>query len=856
MLRALAEGRLPDERPNYDYFAQLLAFESQITVKPKRCWIFVAHNDVAVRADGSGYNPATGEELSEDDYPHLRENLVKDSWPREDKAMLPGTLLHRFTKMLEQVESSSVREIGAQWATDFPELATRLEAATAGDGGGTDGRACCDILHMHLTLEMQRRRHFPAQSELNSWVEINVEQPRLLNHRWKVVTRLARPAELSRGGSGSGGSSNTGGTLYETSAEMGVQYVHQPRCEGPISGQACDCIGQSQRQVVSVPFPADVWARTLTNCAEYPAHPLVLERPAATDARDATGKGAEYGEHEERGIKSKIKRHLTQMELVPKIAMFQEVWSCPPGSQDNMDTFGASQNEPRRRSGANRWKRRAVLLWTFETVHSVSYTMRGKNELVTAPEGKGQWRFLTTLDPTSQSHQKQSLLSPGVIPGSGMPTAIQHHHQHHQHHQHLARDAVMSPTPSYQQHLSASMSENFALAWEATSGGSMPTYPSAVFPHGLGQPSSHHGAQGLYQQPTAAATTTGAPVQSALDSFSSHGGLATPPPTASLAGSFTHHHHQHHQHQHHGFGAAQHSAHSGAPGSDQAALGFMTAVTSAGMDGGNALVAGPASVADQFLSAAAGSGGFGVGVGVGGVYDDVVGGGGGGGGGGPLQGWDMSGMPAMDARLVGGHHHHHQHQHHQQQQWSPNYPPTTSAAAAAVGVLDWAAAPPTRSGGGGVKAGSPSSPPGMQRHSEATTAVGMEAIDERDGWGTTKPGRGSDGPDRVQESFVPSPPSAAGVAVESLAQECAGAELVPGETEAEQQQQQQIYDDDTQETLVRLEKGKRGLKRSRADSVGDRENDPPRHGAKMARYSNTPAEEIDWDGVSGRGGVP
>lgn len=816
MLRALAQARLPEERPNYDYFAQLLAFESQIAVKPKRCWIFVAHNDVAVRADGGGYNPATGEELSEDDYPHLKENLVKESWPREDKAMLPGTLLHRFTKMLEQVESSSVREIGSQWATDFPELAARLDAATAGSEG-SDGHACCDILHMHLTLEMQRRRHFPAQSELNSWVEINVEQPRLLNHRWKVVTRLMRPAELSRGTSGgangsgnssSGNSSNSsnGGTLYETSAEMGVQYVHQPRCEGPISGHSCDCVSQSQRQVVSVPFPADVWARTLTSCAEYPAHPLVLDR---SDGREAVK--SEHDEHEERSIKSKIKRHLTQMELVPKIAMFQEVWSCPPGPQD-MDSFGPSQAESRKRGGGGRWKRRAVLLWTFETVHSVSYTMRGRNELVTAPEGKGQWRFLTTLDPTSQYHQKQSLLSPGVLPGMGagagpnVPVLGSSTGAHH----HLSRDAVMSPTPSYQQHLNASMNENFALAWDVTSGGSIPSYPSTVFSHGQ---SSHQGGQGLYPP-------TSGPMHSALDSFSSHGGLATPPPSASLSSSFAQ-----------SFTSGHHGHAAGDVGSQGNLGNFMAAVTSAGMDGSsnNSLVAGSggSSVADQFLSAAAaGNGAYG------GVYDDV------GAGAGSLHNWDIHNLPSVDSRLVPN-------------GWSSSYPATTIAATTS-GVLDWAT--PSQSHGNNV-GGAKATPPSTRRGS--ATGAGINPLDDRDGWaagvgaGPTPVSDGTESdcapvaamcdPDQSQESCV---------ALPSLPQDGVENELtVPEVTETEQQEQPQVlYESTHQQGLSRH----KSLKRSREDSVGDQENDHPRHCAKIARYSNIPTTEIDWDGVSSR----
>ncbi len=68
--------------------------------------------------------------------------------------------------------------------------------------------------------------------------------------------------------------------------------------------------------------------------------------------------------------------------------MFQELWSSPPEGQ--------------------LWMRRAVILWTFETVYSVDD--KAKKVVTKSPAGTS-WRFLTAIDPTSQSHQQQALIS-------------------------------------------------------------------------------------------------------------------------------------------------------------------------------------------------------------------------------------------------------------------------------------------------------------------------------------------------------------------------------------------------------------------------------------------------------------
>jgi len=579
VLTALSEGRLPDERPNYEYFAQILALNDQIAVKPKRCWIFVSHQDVSVQEEGYGQLSATGDFLPAIEYPHLRRNLDREKWAKEEQQIFKGALLHEFTKELHQTASSTVKEVSDKWERSFPELHQRLESIIADDSR-------CDILNMHVTLELKERRRFPSQSELNSWVEINIEQPRLLNHRWKVNTRLVRPPELSY-------TSEHGEpeTLYETSAEIAIQYQHRPGCDGPRNGgrDPCDCISQRcRRDWVTVPFPAEVWAMTLTNCAEYPAHPFAdgangggaggRRRAKKNCTVRGTAAGAEVksegdddenaddkhndsstSEPAEATSRSNTRRRRyghdqqpTQMDLVPKIAMLQEIWSCPPDSpHESMNSSGDG-------SSNGKWRRRAVILWSFETVHSLDK----EGNLVKAPNGKTNWRFLTVLDPSSAYHQQQALLPPGrdsIGPSSfgnayGAYGDVFTSLSPASSAAGLAREAIMSPGPSYQQHLSAEMNENFGATHSWGDGG---VYGSgsalgsatvnaaaaqvAYGAHLMTQTISHHHQQG-------------------------NTGLATPPPTATgLSGSFgvssgyhphaAHHplsnsHHQNH-HPHH-----------------------------------------------------------------------------------------------------------------------------------------------------------------------------------------------------------------------------------------------------------------------------------------------------------------
>ncbi|KAK3393771.1 hypothetical protein B0H63DRAFT_407062 [Podospora didyma] len=506
VLIALSEGRLPEERPNYEYFAQILAMNDQIIVRPKRCWIFVSNPDVVVRDDGSGVFPETGDKLDKDEYPHLALNQEREKWPKEEQQIVKSTLLHEFTKEIHQIESSTVSELSREWEVTFPELHRRLEAAVATN-------AQCDIMHMHVVLELKEKRRFPTQSELNSWIEVNIEQPHLLSHRWRVHTHLMRPVELS------GDMHDNAGSVYETKAMIATQYQHRPDCEGSRNGgrDPCDCISQRcRRDWVMVPFPADVWAATLSNCAEYPAHPFT-----GTDRRGKRGRGALKKENNDGADSNNNNRgrsgnnnQPTQMDLVPKIAMMQEIFSCPPEAPHDRN---------------QQWTRRALILWSFETAHSVD----NDNKLTTSKNGRTNWRFLTVIDPASAYHQQRALLSgqgstdnyvESLSGASSLASSEVSAGGYHHHHHDVTRDAIMSPSPAYQQQLSANMSENFAAVWDPMSS------QAAYGAHIMAQ-----STQGTSADGGGPATEFGM-----LDSFGGQVGLATPPPSASLTSSFAH----------------------------------------------------------------------------------------------------------------------------------------------------------------------------------------------------------------------------------------------------------------------------------------------------------------------------
>jgi hypothetical protein len=540
----MRQRRLPSVRPNYEYFAALLKAENQVLVKPRRCWIFVAHEHYQVvgheHVDEEGnptettytaHNKVTGDELAHpEDYPYLRENLFKESWPREERSTVSGALLHQYTKSLEQVESCSANEMSAAWSEEFPELAKRLDRAVEESMPDWDPAMVnphrCEILHYHLTLELQRRP-FPKQSELYPWVEINLEQASLANHRWKVVTRLVRPKEFVRNG--------TDRTYDEfPAAEMRVQPVHRPGCDSQNTGRDCDC--RRRQQVLNVPFPADVMAKLLSKCVEYPAHPLIGSN-ASDDGKDS-----------QRGAKGKKTKQPTQMELVPQVAMCQEIYSCP-GDLDDGSYKSDPETDPK-------WKRRAMILWSFETIHSTQMkteekTKRKYESLVTAPSGKATWRFLSAIDPTSRHHQERTLIRGDADVESNLPS-IASMSSAASRHLSMSRESLgQSPAPSYQAQFSAGMSENLGTAWDTPTSRS-----NGMFNFNGGNSAAlgnsyHHSGQGMYQPSLNPTGPGGLSILASQHHHHPHAGLQTPPPTSALNGSFGHNFNDGSQQQHH-----------------------------------------------------------------------------------------------------------------------------------------------------------------------------------------------------------------------------------------------------------------------------------------------------------------
>ncbi|KAL2154946.1 hypothetical protein VTH82DRAFT_3622 [Thermothelomyces myriococcoides] len=523
ILIALSENRLPDQRPNYEYFAQILALNEQVQFRPRRCWIFVSHPDVLVNKDGSGYLSTTNTKLSSAEYPHLRRNLERETWAKEEQQhLLKGGLLHEFTKAICQVESGSVSDLARKWGSAFPSLQQRLRVITSST---TDRQ--CDILHLHTTLELKEKLSFPAGSSLSSWVEISIEQPHLLNHRWRVETHLVRPPELSYARNGSGEYSCQE-EIYERHSEFAIEYQHQPGCDGShsssdsVRGQ-CDCLqrgcsGGALSVPFPVPFPATAWAQTLANCAEFPAHPFGENK---RHERIWTVK-RERDDKEEAGWRRRNSKEPTQMDLVPNIAMLQEIWSCPPPAMcHERESSEASSSE-------QGWTRRGLILWTFDTIHSVAKEGKERGKLQTASSGRTCWRFLTILDPSSEHHLEQVMVTDRRAsvgePRGGVSDSFVCVSRSR------SRAAAVSPPLSHPQHGSASTNENLPPAWDNVSMGLGPlTPPPTMHAHSADADAISHAIL-----PSAAAGKIEYELPYGL---SSRGRLTTPPSTGPTDGS-------------------------------------------------------------------------------------------------------------------------------------------------------------------------------------------------------------------------------------------------------------------------------------------------------------------------------
>ncbi|KAI4595780.1 hypothetical protein KJ359_006417 [Pestalotiopsis sp. 9143b] len=492
VLIALADGRLPDERPNYEYFAQLMAGDAETFVMPKACWIYVSSSEVTLSSDYREAIAPDGTVLSADSYgpdgqrlesggayPHLLLNGNKDTRlalrsGREDEP--PKFILHEYTKSLTQVDSSSIKDISAGWEHEFPELNDNLMSAVdVKDPMHERTSRCvvgpCDILHFEVVLGLHSTSRFPSGTHLEGSVQLQICRPELANHRWRSVTSVSKPEKLEHDAS-----------------EAPFWNCHNP----------CDLVGR-QRDVIEVPFPATSWASTFIMLSKY----VTAERERLEKERKErrskvkTEEGGEGSEDKHGSGKKSSSKIPTPQDLLDQVAMYQEIWSAPNDGSEKPN-----------------WTRRSVILWTFAREYR-EVNSKGKN--IGRSPGTS-WRFLTKVDPLSQEHRQRTLVS-GPQP-TGPPV--------------VPRDAVMSPNPAYANHYAtAAMHENFNTAsYQHDSSSSSSS--SAAHHHAGGGGSSNHidfPGQSLHSYNPSSLGL--------LDGFSClpSGGLATPPPSTSLSSS-------------------------------------------------------------------------------------------------------------------------------------------------------------------------------------------------------------------------------------------------------------------------------------------------------------------------------
>lgn len=437
MLTALAEGRVPDVKPNYEYFSQLLALQSLITVRPKTCEIFVSSSEVKIR-DEVAYD-AHNNALDRGSFPHLNKYDNCDDSPN---VLGKDVLLHEYTRSLDRSTSVCVKTVTRRWQKEAPELYETLELPSRDEE--------CLLLEMCATLELHEHAQFPSGSELTGFVEVAITQPNLQSHQWKCVTRLTRPSELH--------SEDRKEEVYAN--ETGI---HRRGCND--SKPDCDC-HMRPRQDIHVPFPAVEWASILSEAVRYPDVEHQRKKDKRSKHADGDRKNLDRSSSKRKRSEddgdatSWARREPTGSDLVCKVAMYQELWSCAPDS--------------------NRWVRQGIIFWRFNTTNQWY-----KYNPVFKPAGTS-WRWLTANDPMSRYHQQKALVYPSAS---------------------MSRDAIMSPTPSINQHMTAAMNETFSSSWD--------------------------GSVGMAQIPSGPGANNGITL---FESFSN--GLATPPPTAGLHASY------------------------------------------------------------------------------------------------------------------------------------------------------------------------------------------------------------------------------------------------------------------------------------------------------------------------------
>ncbi|KAH9907242.1 hypothetical protein F4778DRAFT_721161, partial [Xylariomycetidae sp. FL2044] len=138
-LASIANGDLPDERPNYEYFSLLLAADKEVMLRPRECYIFVSSSSAipqsvlssqGVETQIAEYNTSDDQCVHAADYPNLKLNKEEDVDMFQDVGH-PVLLLHEYARGLSQKQSSCVQEISHRWDVDFPSLSSKMAAAYA-----------------------------------------------------------------------------------------------------------------------------------------------------------------------------------------------------------------------------------------------------------------------------------------------------------------------------------------------------------------------------------------------------------------------------------------------------------------------------------------------------------------------------------------------------------------------------------------------------------------------------------------------------------------------------------------------------------------------------------------------------
>lgn len=477
VLTALEKRQLPTVRPNYEYFRQLLAMNEKVQIRPSTCWIYVANKHLRdqpsaaippTSSDGSlplkdetksikledsqrhapGYTSANPNPntvlhtwhakkrlLFSSEFPHRyafnnpsQNDGAESPWaPREREVRnIRQTLLHEYTFQLKQTESSAAREVLDEWATEHKELHDMLQSVIEQhdlhDAHALPAGRLCDIIHVDVTLDIHRVHCLPEGTSFEWPFKINVDQPGLQGHDWRVRTFLDRPVELARH---KNVKRRNGMVMTRDEENLMNEITHVRGCSD--DNLQCACRNRHRGPVWLVPIPVNTWAESLDMCAQFP-------RYLAPKKQDSSRKKREEEMPESETV--------TQMDLMKATAMFQELWSSPP------PTPGLGEHQS--------WTRRAVICWTFNTIHFFD-----KDKNLCETPAQTSWRFLSAVDPLSQAHQERIYL----------PATTKNDH------------SVMSPSPTYQQLLNNQMADNLSPSWNISSAGvhsapaSMPVSP-------------------------------------------------------------------------------------------------------------------------------------------------------------------------------------------------------------------------------------------------------------------------------------------------------------------------------------------------------------------------------------------